>query len=226
MTNSGNFGSKPKVGIKAYLALIFIIIFFSGAMSELSKMSDSLSWLKAFDFITLCGSFGNLGTLEEGCGTLAGNFQGMDGTGARQAFLVAVGLIPAIMLALGTIKVAENLGALDAAGKLLTPILRPFMGVPGEAAISLVGSLQSTDAGPITSHDMFNSGVLTEKELMILTAFFYSGGGLLVNYFALGGALVAFLEIPIMIPLVVILVSKYAGSALVRFLVGRVIKLD
>ena len=100
------------------------------------------------------------------------------------------------------------------------------MGVPGECAVGLVGSLQSTDAGPITVNDMRKSGIVNEKEQMILTAFYYSGAGCMVNYFVLGGACIAYLEIPILIPLMIIIISKYCGSALVRVLVGRVIKLD
>ena len=226
MSNTECFGTEKTVGVKAYVSLVLILMFFSGVMPSLSELSPSLSWLKAIDFNTIIGKFGALGTLEEGCGTLASNFIGTGGTGPRAAFLIGLSLIPGIMVAFGIIKVAESMGALEAAGKLLTPILRPLMGVPGECAISLVSSLQSTDAGPLTVHDMREANIITEKESLIMTAFQYSGAGCMVNYFVLGSVCIGFLEIPIIIPLIVIILSKYAGSALVRILVGRVIKLD
>lgn len=218
--------NTTRVGPQAYISLALILLFFSGLMPTLSEMAPSLSWLKAFDFSTILGKFGSLGTLEEGAGTLASNFTGTGGTGPRAAFLTALSLIPGIMVAFGMIKVAEHYGAMDAAGQLLTPVMRIIMGVPGECAISLVSSLQSTDAGPLTVHDMREKNVITEKESLIMTAFQYSGAGCMVNYFVLGGVCINFLDIPIIIPLLVIILSKYAGSALVRILVGRVIQLD
>lgn len=218
--------SSNNVGIKAYAALGFVLVIFSGVMPAISELNPNLDWLKAFDFITLCGKFGNMGTLEDGVGTLASNFQGIGGTGPRNAFLIGLGLIPGIMLVMGIIDVVESMGALDAAGKLLSPVLRPVMGVSGECAVSVVSSLQSTDAGPLTASSMKNRGIINERERMILTAFQYSGAGCCCNYFILGGVCIMYFEIPVIIPLLVIILSKYAGSQLMRFLLVRVIKLD
>jgi len=59
----------------------------------------------------------------------------------------ALTLIPTVMFALGMINVLEHYGALDAARKLLTPLLRPLMNIPGNTGLALIASLQSTDAG-------------------------------------------------------------------------------
>lgn len=218
--------AKEKIGIQAYIALVVLLACFSGLMPMIADASPSLGWCRAFDFMSLLGKFGSLGNLEEGCGQLASNFQGMNGSGPRNGFLVALGLIPSIMVANGLIKTGENLGALKAAGKLLSGILYPIMGVPGECAVSVVSSLQSTDAGPITVHSMIDEGIITERHRMILTTFQYSGAGILANYFILGATCSVYFKIPISIPLVIILLSKYAGSQLMRVLTARVLKLD
>ena len=218
--------NKEKIGIKAYIALILLLASFSGLMPLLAQTNPNLEFLKALDFMNLLGKFGALGTLEEGCGTLASNFQGMNGSGPRNGFLVALGLIPSIMVANGLIKTGEDMGALTAAGKLLSGILYPIMGVPGECAVSVVSSLQSTDAGPITVHSMIDAGIIKERHRMILTAFQYSGAGVLANYFILGATCSIYFQIPVSIPLAIILLSKYVGSQLMRILTARVIKVD
>ena len=53
------------------------------------------------------------------------------------------------MLAMGLIEVVEHYGGLKAAQKLMTPILRPILGIPGICGIALVSSLQSTDAAQV-----------------------------------------------------------------------------
>ena len=105
---------KPplKVGWQGYAALIVAIILFSGIFSA----SDG--WLKVFDFNTLNGSFGKI----QGA-TQALDFRGAGGSGARDGFLFAFELIPAVILALGLVNVIDGLGGLRAAQKLMTPIL-------------------------------------------------------------------------------------------------------
>ncbi len=133
--------SGSKLGIGAYLALIFAIIFFSGlAKNEhFVKMLPDKQWVTAasvLDFGTLNGSFGKVltsatakpdGKIE----TKSGNFRGAGGNGAMDGFMFALGLIPTVMFALAVINVLEGYGALEAARQLLTPLLRPLMGIPG-----------------------------------------------------------------------------------------------
>jgi hypothetical protein len=58
-------------------------------------------------------------------------FRGTGGTGAKDGFLFALELAPSVILSLGIIAVTEGLGGLRAAQQLMTPILRPLLGVPG-----------------------------------------------------------------------------------------------
>lgn len=65
--------------------------------------------LKVLDFNVLAGSFGNI-TEEQ-----ATNFRGIGGNGAKDGFMFALTLIPAVILALGLVNVIDGLGGLRAA---------------------------------------------------------------------------------------------------------------
>lgn len=213
---------EEKVGITAYFALIFAILFFSGVFGELSKIDGGQwAWLGAFDFTTLGGKFGRLGL---GGGTLAANFRGQGGAGSRDAFLYAVTLAPQVIFALGVVKIVEDLGALKAAQKLITPILRLVMGVPGSCAVALVTSLQSTDAGASMVKSLGDNGQINEREKLIMTAFQYAGAGTIVNYFSIGAAVMPLLEIPIYIPLCTIFICKFISGNLMRVIAGKLVK--
>lgn len=218
---------EKKVGIVSYIALIFALLFFSGILGEIAKAGDgSLKWLGAFDYLTLCGKFGTMGELTEGAGTVASSFRGIGGSGPKDAFLFAITLIPSIMFALGVVRVITNLGALNAAGKLLTPVLRLILGVPGTAAISLVSNFQSADVSASLVRSLRDDDKITEREQMILTAFEYSSPAIMVNYFSIGAAVFAFLEVPLYIPMVIIILCKLVGGNIMRLVTGSFIKLD
>lgn len=218
--------NQEKLGPVAYISLLIIMAMFSSVMPMLAELHPALSWMKAFDFITLLGKFGSLGELTEGAGKLASDFRGMGGSGPRNAFMVALGLVPSIMVATALIDTAEHYGAIKAAGKLLTPLLKPLWGVPGECAVPIVSGLMSTDAGSITINHLAEEKLIKESHRMILTAFQYSGSGVLDNYFVLGIVCSIYFEIPIIIPLIIILFSKYAGCQLMRVLTNTVIRVD
>ena len=85
---------EKKVGIGAYISLIFACVFFSGAFA-------SNHWWGIFDFITLNGTWGKVvqtavmndaGTLQ----TVLGNFRGKGGSGAIDGFCFALTLIPSV----------------------------------------------------------------------------------------------------------------------------------
>ena len=135
---------NEKVGIGAYLSLAFAVVFFSG-------LCASSQWWGVFDFTTVNGGFGRLvsGVTEQGDAikTAMANFRGKGGSGAIDGFMFALSLVPTVMFALAMITVFEHYGALKAARKILTPVLRPLIGIPGSAALALIASMQSTDGG-------------------------------------------------------------------------------
>lgn len=74
----------------------------------------------------------------------------------------------------GLLEIFTHYGAIRAAHKLLTPLLKPVLGLPGRSGLALITDLQST------------------------------GAGLINNYFAIGSALFVSLSIPVLIPLIAI----------------------
>ena len=193
-----------------YIVLILTILFFSGIFSSAEGP------IKALDFTNISGSFGSLGEITEDAGTLASDFRGTGGSGARDAWLFALTLVPAVMLALGVVKVVEHLDGLRAAQKLLTPLLMPRLGIPGICGLTLIASLQSTDAGASMTAELFQDGMIDEKQKTIFASFQFSAGATLTNYLSSCAALFPFLSVPIIIPLVVVFVFKFFGANLTR----------
>ncbi|WP_305818625.1 nucleoside recognition domain-containing protein [Photobacterium leiognathi] len=184
MSNNATEGRKVTVG--SYLALAFAVVFFSGLL-------QSNQWYGVFDFTTLNGSFGSVvysvDQTAEGIETASTSLRGKGGSGARDGFLFALTLIPTVMFALGMINVLEHYGALDAARKLLTPLLRPLMGIPGNSGLALIASLQSTDAGAAMTRQLKDEGHLTKRETDVFTMFRFSAGATIVNFFSSGAVL-------------------------------------
>ena len=107
----------PRVTWKGYAALLFAILFFAGIFASV----QSAAWLRAFDFSTLIGKFGTMASDKA-------TFVGMGGASARGGFLFALSLVPSVMLAVGCVEVLSHFGALAAAQRLMTPLLKPLMG--------------------------------------------------------------------------------------------------
>ena len=185
-----------------YVALVVVVLFFSGAFSECTGL------LSCLDFTVLNGSFGKI---AEGF-----TFMGKDGSGARHGFLFALSLVPGIMLALGVVEVAERLDALRAAQRLLTPLMRPPMGLPGIAGLALISSMQSSDAGAAMTRELSEKGLISEAEKVIFAAFQYSSGSSITVYLSMGIALFPYLSVSHLVPLGVILFYKIVGMNLMR----------
>jgi len=211
-----NHASSWRAGKGAYVALTAAVLFFSGLFFKV----DGMQWLGAFDFTTLGGSFGTM--KEPGSNT----FMGAGGVSAKAGFLFALSLVPTVMLALGLLEIFTHYGAIRAAHKLLTPLLKPILGLPGRTGLALITDLQSTDAGAALTKELYDSQQISKKEVVVMGAWQYSGAGLINNYFSIGSALFAAMTLPIIIPLVVMFVLKFVGAALVRAVLNSVYKKD
>ena len=197
---------KSKTGILAYVALAFAILFFSGLLMKV----DGMAWLKAFDYTSLIGKFGTMTTPAKA------TFRGMGGFSARDGFVFALYLTPSVMLALGVMDILEHYGAMRAAQRLLTPLLRPILGVPGAAGLAMITDLQSTDAGAVLSKTLYDEGGVNIKELTVISAWQYSGAGLIANYFVSGPAIFGVMSIPVILPLLLMFVLKFVGGIMAR----------
>ncbi|QCZ31460.1 YjiH family protein [Escherichia fergusonii] len=211
-----------KVKIGAFLSLLLAMVFFSGLLA-------SQKWYGVFDFTTLNGAFGHIAGRVSNLSDLqvtGDTFRGSGGSGAMDGFLFAFGLIPAVMFALGMINVFEHYGALLAAQKLLTPLLRPLLGLPGASGLALIGSLQGTDIGASLTRSMCERGLLTAKERDVFVMFQFSAGAMITNFFSSGAILFTLMSIdgtsalPVSIGccVAIIFVMKIVGANLLRLL--------
>ncbi|MCU6667239.1 YjiH family protein [Enterobacteriaceae bacterium H4N4] len=213
-----------KVGPGAYVALAFAAVFFSGLLG-------GKEWYGVFDFTTLNGAFGKVvskASLEDGTLTTATSaFRGTGGSGAMDGFLFALGLIPAVMFALGMINVLEHYGALRAARKLLTPLLRPLLGIPGTTGLAMIGSLQSTDVGASLTRNLADEGQITENEKDVFAMFQFSAGAMITNFFSSGAILFTLIAVdgtaavPTSIGacIAVMFIMKIVGANMMRLIV-------
>lgn len=204
-----------KVGMGAYLSLFFAVCFFSGVFY---KMPEAYKWLGAFDFTTLIGKFGSI--------TGTGTFVGKGGVSARAGFLFALSLVPGVMLALGLLEVLSHYGALKAAQKLMTPLLKPLLGLPGLTGLAMITDLQSTDAGAALTKGLWDTGKITKENLVVMCAWQYAGAGLINNYFSIASALFMAFLVPIWMPLVVMFCLKFVGGFLIRIVLKTLHKED
>ncbi|GAB5072902.1 hypothetical protein SedNR2807_30880 [Citrobacter sedlakii] len=141
-------------------------------------------------------------------------------------FLFALGLIPAVMFALGMINVLEHYGALRAARRLLTPLLRPLLGIPGNTGLAMIGSLQSTDVGASLTRNLSDEGQITEKEKDIFAMFQFSAGAMITNFFSSGAILFTLMAMDgtpavptsIGVCIMVMFVMKIFGANLMRLI--------
>ncbi|QUY48598.1 hypothetical protein JK621_25080 [Serratia plymuthica] len=205
-----------KVGPGAWLSLVIVLLVFSGFFFKV----EGMAWLGAFDFTTLGGAFGTMKSPE------TNTFIGSGGISAKAGFLFALSLVPTVMLALGLLEIFTHYGAIRAAHKLLTPLLKPLLGIPGYTGLALITDLQSTDAGAALTKELYDSEKITRKDVVIMGAWQYSGAGLINNYFSIGSAMFASLTIPIIIPLVLMFVMKFFGAAIVRLALNTLYKRD
>ena len=207
---------ERKLTIGCFISFIMAIVFFAGVFN---KMPEGYKWLQALDFSTLIGSFGKIAG--------AGSFRGAGGCGARDGFIFGLTLVPGVMLALGLIEVLAHYGALRAAQFLLTPFLKPVLGLTGVTGLALITDLQSTDAGAGLTKGLYDNGLIRKKDLIVMCAWQYAGAGCISNYLTtVVGGLVTFFLVPIWIPLVVMLVLKFFGGFLVRLVLNTVYRKD
>ncbi len=219
MSDLNNKGRKVTIG--SFIALAFAVVFFSGLLK-------SNEWYGVFDFTTLNGSFGkvvyDVKETTEGVEAATTSLRGKGGSGARDGFIFAFTLIPTVMFALGVINVLEHYGALDAARKLLSPLLRPLMGIPGSSGLALIASLQSTDAGAAMTRQLKDEKRLTKRETDIFTMFQFTAGATIVNFFSSGAVLFTLtladgspaVTSSIGLAIVIMFVFKFIGANLFR----------
>ena len=130
------------------------------------------------------------------------------------------------MLAMGLIEVLSHYGALRAAQVLMTPLLKPLLGVPGYTGLALITDLQSTDGGAALTRALYDEKRITKKNLVTICAWQYAGAGCISNYYTTVSALFSLFLCPVWGPMVIILVLKFVGGALIRTVLSTIYRKD
>lgn len=211
MTDKPAVQEQP-ISIGAYVALGFALVIFSGVFAKAPGLWNLL------DFNTIVGSFGSI----VGDGGKAYMFRGNGGTSARDALMYAMSLWPAIIVALGIVSIVDGYGGLRAAEKLITPLFKPFMNIPGICGLAFITSLQTTDGAAAMTRELYDDGHINDYERTLFCQLQYSANGTVTNYFGSGSAFFASMGVagvPIFIPLVVIFLCKFMGVNLMRLVI-------
>jgi len=185
--------NKRKWSPAGIIAFCFACIFFSGLLA-------SKQWWGIFDFLTLAGQFGKVvvsvsdkvvdGSVVEVVAK-TGSFRGRGGSGATDGFLFALTLAPMVIFAMGSFAIIEHFGALEVARRLMEPLFRPLLGIPGICGLTALGSFQTVDVGAAMTNDLLAKKLLTRREKTLFTQFQFCAGGLLTNFLMTGAVLLA-----------------------------------
>ncbi|MBQ6583261.1 MAG: hypothetical protein IJH77_05490 [Mogibacterium sp.] len=199
--------AKEKVGIGAWIALVFLILILSGIF----RTNETA--LKILDFTNLCGKFGLIG--ETGM-----NFIGSGGSGAKDGFMAGINLLPAIMFFCGMLAVFEQLGAFKASDILFRPILKPLLGIPGSCGVAFVSSFTGSDVAAVMTRDLYDEGSITDDQRTVFTSYQYAGSACINNTITGGAPLLAISPVALGIVIIVEVFCKLIGANIVRIILA------
>jgi nucleoside recognition membrane protein YjiH len=193
-----------KVGVGGYIALGFAILVFSGFFMNVKGP------LHILDLTTLTGQFGKI------VKDAAPGIQGSGGTGVRNGFFQSLSIAPGVFLAVAFITVIEHYKGLEAARKLLTPFLRPLMGIGGACGLAMISNWQSSDTGAAVARTALDSGLISSKERDILLASQFVGAAVVGMLFSNGALLFPYLTVAPGVILLLVMVLKLVAGNLMR----------
>jgi nucleoside recognition membrane protein YjiH len=107
----------------------------------------------------------------------------------------------------------------------MNPLLRPLLGIPGIAGLTLISSLQSTDAGAAMTKGLRDQNHITENEKTIFMMFQFTADGTITNILGSGAAIIVLVvsEIPsiVLLSFVVVFLLKIFAANLMRLYVKK-----
>lgn len=141
---------------------------------------------------------------------------GKGGIGASEGFMFSLTLFPTVILALGIVRVVESRGGLLAAERIIRPLLRPLMGLPGYVGLAFISSFTTTDVGAVITRDLYDEGKLTDDERTIFVAYQYAASGTLANTINCGAPLMPISLLSFGIIFMVEIIVKIIGANIIR----------
>ncbi|MBC8589274.1 nucleoside recognition domain-containing protein [Paratissierella segnis] len=196
--------SNWKKTVGGYIWLAILIAYFSGIFSK----SEGI--LSIFNFQTLIGSFGTIGDASRA------GIIGEGGFGASDAVFQSVNMLPAIMVVLAILELADNYGGLIAAQKLLAPVLKILMGVSGKSTSVIITNWQSSDASAVTAAELYNDNQITSRERDILATYCFVAAATIGVYYSNGSILFPYITVDAGVGLAVIMIMKIIAANFMR----------
>ncbi len=190
-------GKKILSEIVGYLSLIFAILFFSGIFS---KATD---WKQILDFQAIVGSYGEDVVMT-------------GGAGVKEGFMQAVYIAPVMIFSVAFIGCIEYLGGLRAAQRLLTPLLKPLLGVPGVCGLAMILNLQSSDASAAVARRLYDEGRINARERERLVAYEFIAAATIGVFFSNGAILLPYFACNVGIVLLLLIVMKFVAGNFIR----------
>lgn len=196
--------TDAKVGMKGYIALVIAVLFFSGLFGKMDG-----PW-RVLDLQTLLGSYG---VIAEGA---SAGIVGTGGYGVKEGFFQAINMAPATITAVAFLAVIEHYGGLKAAQKLLTPLLKPLLGVPGSTGLAIITNWQSSDASAALAGKMEEEKKITKKQRDILVAYEFVAAATLGVFYSNGAVVFPYLVASQGGLLLMLMVVKFVSGNLMR----------
>lgn len=200
----GKKKARNRLDVVSITSFVLAIMFFSGAFSK------ATGFWRIFDLQTLTGSFG---VIAEGA---KAGIVGTGGYGAKEGFFQSINMAPAVILAVALINLVDNYGGLRAAQKLLTPILKPLLGVRGSGAIPIITNWQSSDAMAAYLGDQVEKGGFTTRERDIIATYGFMAAGTIGVFYSNCALLFPYITVAPGAILAVVMVTKFIGGNLMR----------
>lgn len=190
--------------ISGGLALAIALISFSGIFRNANGPWHIL------DFQTFVGAFGVIGNAGRA------GIVGSGGFGIKEGFFQAINMAPNMIFSVAFLAVVEYYHGLRSAEKLLTPVLKPVAGIPGNAAGILITNWQSSDASAALTISLFSDGAIDAKERDITVAYCFVAAATFGVFFSTGSMLFPYIVISTGPLLLTILVMKFVAANLMR----------
>ncbi|MDO5715523.1 MAG: hypothetical protein Q4P25_02990, partial [Tissierellia bacterium] len=119
----------------------------------------------------------------------------------------------------GLIDLVEYFGGLKAAGKLFNPILKPLLGIPGEAGLAFVSSFTSSDIASFMTKELVENNYLTDDERTIFVSYQYAGSAVILNTISTQAPLLPIVVLAIGPIILILWLCKVFGANLTRLLI-------
>lgn len=205
MEQKNSLLEKGKIGIGGYLWLFLAVVAFSGIFGKYTN------GLQVLDYQTWLGAFGKISEDAFSAGIM-----GKGGSGVNNGFNQVLTIAPGVILGIAFMNCVDHYKGLAAARKLLSPIMKPVMGMNGACGLSFIANLQSSDSSAALCKSAYDSGAITERDRNILAASIFTAAAPIGRFFSNCLILVPFLPCSTGTVLLVILLMKVVAANLMR----------